>query len=159
MILEDVTISEILEFGKTITQDELKYYDDFDAKSIIQKGVYAKGIKINRRLIGIGGFMRTYGVNNTFYMIKKEYQGKGLGNFITENNIAYAKRHKIPLLFYICSTANAPIIHAIKKYGDKEVCIHKDKRYSYIGITNKGKLMGYFLPIVVRLFVLIKKRS
>jgi GNAT superfamily N-acetyltransferase len=156
--LEDATIKELFEFGESVTQEELRYFDDFRVDFLVKHGIYIKGIKIGDKLAGIGGIYKTHGINSAFYMVKREFQGRGIGNYITKNNIDYAKRYNIPLLFYICSNDNAPMIKSVKKYGDKEVFNYKDKRYSYLPITFKGKIIGLFLPLAVRVYVLIKNR-
>lgn len=158
MVLEDVTVKELFEFGDSITQEELRYYDDFRVDFLVEHGIYIKGIKLGDKLAGIGGIYKTHGINSTFHMVKKEFQGRGIGNFITKNNIEYAKGHNIPLLFHICSNNNIPMIKSVKKYGDKEVFNYKGKRYSSTAITFKGKIIGLFLPLAVRVYVLIKNR-
>jgi len=159
MILEDVTTEEIIEFGRSITQEELRYYDDFNVGFILEHSIYIEGIRVNDKLVGIGGIYKTHGVHSTFHMIKKESQGKGYGNIITKNNVDYAKRNNIPFLFYICSKDNIPIIKSINKYGDKEVLIYKDKRYSYMPITLKGKIIGLTLPLMVRIFIKFRRNK
>lgn len=159
MFLEDVTIKELLDFGSSVTREMLRYYDDFQVDFILEHCIYIKGIRVNGELAGIGGIYKTHGIHSTFYMVKKEFQGRGIGNIITKNNLDYAKGNNISLLFYICSNDNVPIIKSVKKYGDREVFNYKGKRYSYVPITFTGKIIGLVLPLVVGLYVLINRRK
>ena len=65
MIWEDVTIKELFEFGSSITQQELKYYDDFEISFILEHGVYIKGISAEGELAGFGGIYKTHGIHRT----------------------------------------------------------------------------------------------
>lgn len=158
LCLDNVTQDEIRQLSNEITDSERKYYKDFDAENILKKSVYIKGVRVNDKLAGISGITLTHGMYSTFHMIKQEYQGKGLGKILAINNIEYSRQHRIPLLIFIIDEDNIASIKNGVTSGDKEIFRYRRKRYSYVALNTKGKIIGWMLP-VMKLYFMLKKTA
>lgn len=154
--LDNTTENEIRQLEHEIMDSDRKYYPDFSADYILKHSVYVKGAKVDDCLVGIGGITYTHGIYSTFHMIKKEYQGKGIGKMLCLNNLNYCRMHDIPLLVFIIFEGNIAAIKNGITSGDIELFRYKGKRYSYVVFNNRGKWISYILPVALRIFAFIK---
>jgi RimJ/RimL family protein N-acetyltransferase len=115
----------IVDFIASLSDSEKKFYD-IGKDNVLDSLVYVQCYKDNSQIVGIGGIAKWRKcIPHTFYMIKEQYQGKGIGTEFAVNNVSYARRH----FKYIATIVDKPSVKAVK--------IAKRQGFKFIGEYDK----------------------
>ena len=150
--LEDVTKDEIAKFIDGLTANETKYYDIVD-DNIINSVMMIKCLRnTDGTLIGIGGVAKWYKMfPHTFYMIKEEWQGQGIGNIFANNNIKFAK-NRLWGIFTIVDAGNIKAVKIADRHGIKLISRIDKRYYGYRSFSVIGDIVKLFFPVMIRIY-------
>ncbi len=117
----DVDVAEINTFYNSLT-DELKYVDQNPLKPP-GKLEFVTGHRVDGKLVGIAGLNRYYySFHFAFYMVRTEFQGKGLGKQLVNALIAYAREEGHSFLLISIHRENTPSLALCQRVGAKLMC-------------------------------------
>lgn len=139
-------LTELKQFFRSL--DYEKKLADFDV-NLVMKSEYFTMERVNGEIAGVAGLWKeTKYVSALFLVVKKNHQGKKIGNKLMENLTNYAMRHKnfITLKTYDDKRYSAAI-HLYKKYGFKCKFKHNDKIWMYLPFNFRGKLCCMLLKM------------
>jgi RimJ/RimL family protein N-acetyltransferase len=143
--LSEIEKIELNSFFESLTESELKYYKIKDDK-VLDSLEYIQYYRNGNNIYGIGGIAKWYKViPHTFYMLKENYQGRGIGKILALMNIEYAKKH----LTYLTTIVDKENIKAVKiadKTGFKLVGQDNSKYYYIKSFKKIGKIVEYVAP-------------
>ena len=152
MELEDIKIVEIRPFFDLLTVES--EYFKFSVDRILNTAAFVKGVRRDGQLAGVGGLIKSFGlVLLSFHMVKSDFQRRGIGNEITKVIIAFAKRKGRSLFLGTVKKGNTSSIIMTKKQGYIIFYEDSDKYWMLFPLNKKGKIIGRFLPLVVRLYL------
>lgn len=157
MLINNVTRRELSEFILRLTEQETKFYDI--KKENLKSFVYVNGYKANHQLVGVGGIGKYFHlIPHTFYMIKQEYQGCGLGSMFAVENMKYAEK-KYPFLITIIESGNIRAMKIAERWGFKLV-IRRDTHSCYYKHFNGwGEIFGVIFPVLAAIHYFVKGRK
>ena len=157
MLINNVTRRELSEFILRLTEQETKFYDI--KKENLKSFVYVNGYKASGHLVGVGGIGKYFHlIPHTFYMIKQEYQGCGIGSLFSLENMKYAEK-KYPCLVTIIEAGNLRAMKIAERRGFKLAIRRDTHSYYYKHFNGWGELFGVIFPVLVAIHYFIKRRE
>lgn len=151
MKLEDITLEEVKPFFNSLTV-EFRYFVA-PVEEILDKAVFIKGVRINNELAGIGGITLSYRFFPLlFWVVKSEFQKKGIGYQLSENIINFARNRYSFLLLHVMKE-NVPAVKLYQKTGFR-TCYEAGDRYRmYLPLNRKGSIICRFLPLIYAVYL------
>ena len=157
MLVNNVTRQELEGFIFRLNEQETKFYDI--KKENLDTFVYINGYKANGHLVGIGGIGKYFHlIPHTFYMIKQEYQGCGIGSTLSFENMEYARK-KYPFLVTIIEAGNVRAMKIAEHRGFKLALRRDIHSYYYKHFNGWGEIFGVVFPVLVAIHYSIKRRK
>jgi RimJ/RimL family protein N-acetyltransferase len=154
MLKNNITRWELSSFIRRLTEQETKYYDI--RKENLKTFVYVNGYVANDRLVGVGGIAKYYYlIPHTFYMIKQEYQGCGIGSIFSLENMKYAEK-KYSFLVTIIEEGNVRAMKIAEHRGFKLALRRDTHSYYYKHFNGWGELFGIIFPVLVAIHYFLK---
>lgn len=145
MDLNDIKLKEIEPFFDSLGEEiELL---QMTAKEVLVAD-FVTGVRYEEELAGIAGYRLWCGfVPNSFDVVASRFQGKGFGNQLEKQRLAYAKIH----YSYIISIISDPENHQSSlylglKYGMKKFREKRDTVYLCISFNTRGRIICWLLP-------------
>ena len=150
MKLENVTLEEVRSFLNSLTVEE-KYFPCL--RDAVMSAEFITGVRINNELAGIGGITlscRFFPL--PFWVVKSEFQKKGIGYQLSENIIDFARNRYSFLLLHVMKE-NIPAVKLYQKTGFR-TCYEAGDRYRmYLPLNRKGSIMCRFLPLIYMVYL------
>lgn len=150
--LDNVNHKDLSAFLQSLTKKEMRYYNIYEDK-IIETNFFMKGFYDDDRLVAVGGLAKWYRLfPHAFYMIKEEYQGRGIGTKFSELNLQYAIKKDMPFIFGSAKLDNIRSIKIITKLGYKKVWADNENYYSILLLKPNWAFVKVFLKIVLPIY-------
>ncbi|MCK4347939.1 MAG: GNAT family N-acetyltransferase [Thermoplasmatales archaeon] len=149
--LQDITPQELKSFI------EAYFSGNVFAEELQREAIFIKGVRIGNKLAGIGGLLMHYHFFPfSFYFVKPEFRGRGVGNELTNSIVKFAKKKRFCLFFAVVSKNNTPSIIMHQRRGHM-IFYTTDKYYFMLFPLNKaGEIMGkYFMPVIANIYLLL----
>ena len=147
MKLQNINLEELDSFYNALTTEK-KYFDQTPLKP---PGTleFLTGVRIDNELVGIGGLARYfYFWHFTFWIVKVEFQRKGLSKQIANNLITYAKGRDYSFLLISVNKENTSSLASWLKMG-AETLYYADNVYRMGCYLNwRGKVV---CKVIVRI--------
>lgn len=149
MELEGVCFEEIKPFCDSLTIEK----EDFDPLRYALNAEFVVGVKRDGNLAGLGGVVRSYKYfHSCFWVVKSEFQRKGIGYEISQRIIDFARRR---YSFLILSTLSklTPAINLYIKSGFRFYYKKGDNYYMCLPLNKRGGFICKFLPLIMRAYL------
>lgn len=149
MKLQNVALEEIKPFIDSLTV--WKYFKQ--PLDIVLNAEFITGVRIDNSLAGIGGITISYRIFPLcFYIVKSEFQRKGVGYEIAQEIINFA-RNKYSFLMLTVSKENTPAVNLYHKSGFRIIYRLDDIYWMFFPLNKRGEIIGRFLPLIIRLYL------
>jgi len=160
MIGENLKLHEVKGFLDSLGEERQLATLDFE---LVQKAEFIAGERIDKEIAGIIGIWKTYRFFPTlFIVVKKEYQGKGVGDRLMKKEIEYARGiHSFLTLSTFDNGNYDAAIHLYKKWGFESFSRSGSKIWMCTPFDSKGKAICISLPLIffaIRFFFRIISR-
>ena len=145
-----------------ITEDLNKYgneLDDFLGKLDIEKEIF----NLNKErvmksellvaafdgdeIIGLAGLERKYGFARDYILVRKDYQGKGLGKRFFLKLVAEAKENKYNIIMAIIDGVNIGALKLDRAAGYRRVGKRENLFYSFKPLSARGFSLYYLIRL------------
>lgn len=149
--LEEIELEEIEPFFSSLST-ELKCFG-VSVAEILKKSVYIRGVRVNGELAAVGSLRKfAWRLLLSTYMVKSEFQRRGIGNDLTRSFVRFSIRGRIPIILATVRKANAPMLTMTQRHGYR-ICNDLGDNYCmYLPLDWRGKLLGKFLPMLVGVY-------
>lgn len=153
MELEGVKIEEIRPFFASLTVETATL--PVSADLLLGVCIYMKGVKIDNKLVGLGGLGKSFGYFLTsFHVVKSEYQGRGIGGEIFKAIIKYAKKKKYCFIFSQVAHGNTSAFAMNAKAGQRVLYDDGVLYWLACPLNKVGEIMvGYILPVIFMVYL------
>jgi GNAT superfamily N-acetyltransferase len=147
MELQDVKIDEISPFFNSLGREREMVMMTAEA---VMACNFVAGARSQGELAGLTGIRTQYGfIPSLFIVVKKKYQGLGLGNKLLEKNISYARKK---YNFLSLDTWQQPEYDAAQhiyiKHGFRPVYKKGNHLWMCIPFNKRGNMVRNFLPLI-----------
>lgn len=150
MKLENIATEEIKPFFDSLTVEEKFFEQPLD---IVLNAEFVTGVRSNNRLAGIGGITISYRIFPLcFYIVKSEFQGKGLGYEISQKIINFAI-DRYSFLLLVVNKVNTPALKLYHKSGFRIIHEHDDSYWMILSLNKRGEIISKFLPAIIRVYL------
>ncbi|MBT9151418.1 MAG: hypothetical protein DDT40_01611 [candidate division WS2 bacterium] len=139
MELDGIELEEIKPFydSLAVEKDQLR----FPLEEIL-KSKFIKGVRVDGKLAGIGGITLSYRLFPfCFWVVKSEFQRKGVGYEIAQGIISFA-RDKHSFLMLTASKGNTPAINLYRKSGFRIIYRLDDIYWMFFPLNKRGGIIG-----------------
>jgi GNAT superfamily N-acetyltransferase len=147
---------ELKEFLNSLTVEELGQYNILN-DDILHNYIYLEKVHKDNKLIAIGGIAKWYRLfPHLFFMVKTEYQSKGIGSQLGDKALEYANIHRLPFMVGAAKYSSPRSLKIIHKLGYRRVwddgiiyysVLLLNKRWSFIRILLKAFVPLYCSPL------------
>jgi len=149
MRLQNVALEEIKPFIDSLTV--WKYFKQ--PLDIVLNAEFITGVRIDNRLAGIGGITISYRIFPLcFYIVKSEFQRKGVGYEIAQEIISFA-RNKHSFLALTVSKENTAALKLYHKTGFRIAYKQGNSYWMFFPLNKRGEIIGRFLPLIIRVYL------
>jgi len=155
MELQNIKIEEIEPFFNSLTHE--KELMRLPLKGILSSE-FITGVRVNDKLAGIAGIVKTQPlIPSCYFVVKSEYQGKGVGSKLGRDVLEYAKGNYSYLTLYTMETKKyEPARHLYNKLGFRTFYPFYRKRiyqklnqcWMCLYFNRKGEVICKFLPLI-----------
>ena len=153
MKLDNITIKEAESFIAELTPKETKSFN-IESELTIRTSVFIKGIRNGSGLSAIGGIAKHYNLfYYPYYIVREEYQGKGIGSELANSNFEFAEKKGILLFVTSVDRQNTFSVYILKKQGYKVITSYKESDYTYVPFSKRGEVIAKLLPIIIRIYL------
>lgn len=150
MKLENIALEEIKPFIDSLTVEEKHFGQPLD---IVLNAEFVIGVRINNSLAGIGGITISYQTFPLcFYIVKSEFQRKGIGYKISQQIISFAK-NKYNFLTLTVNKKNTPALKLYHKSGFRIAYELENSYWMFFPLNKRGEIIGRFLPLIIRIYL------
>jgi RimJ/RimL family protein N-acetyltransferase len=150
---DNTDVLEVKNFIYSLTEDEKTFYD-IQKDKVLESLIYIKGVRVDDKLVGIGGIARWYYIfPHAFYMVKTGYQGQGIGGILVDSNVIFAKNN-LKILLNVSDKANIRAVKLVAHRGFKVVGSDKFKNYCYFPLG----CCDWFAKLVIKVRTICFKR-
>lgn len=149
MHLDNVTIDEARTFLSTRTPEERKFYE-IDADREVRTSRFIAGVRSNGVVVGVAGVAVAYHLfPHTYYMVRKENWGNGVGIQLQQKLTGYIQSHKVPFILQTVYIDNVAANKLHDRLGTKVIYKGSDNYHRFRAFTSMGKLVAPFLPLII----------
>jgi GNAT superfamily N-acetyltransferase len=146
MQLDNLAFEEIGPFCNSLTVEK-KYVTQPHEMAL--RAEFVTGVRINGELAGIGGLSRYYLLFPvSFYIVKAEFQRKGVGSQLMKNIIAYAAGMGYNYILSTINTENTPAVIMHLRGGYKTLYESGNEYRMGLPLNRKGRIVCKFLPLI-----------
>ena len=146
MKLENIALEEIRPFVDSLTVEE-KYFEQ--PLDILLNAEFVTGVRLADNLAGIGGITISYRIFPLcFYIVRSEFQGKGIGYEISRKIIRFAKT-RYSFLLLVTHKANISALKLYHKSGFRIVYKRGDSYWMFLPLNKRGGIIGKLLPLII----------
>lgn len=149
--LEDIKLEEVKPFFDSLTAEETEYFG-VSVEQILNTSAYIKGMRVDNKLAGIGGLRKSRGsLLFSFYMVKSEFQRRGIGNKFTEAFVQFAREKRRSFFLATVAKGNTAMIVMTQRQGYKIVYEADDTYWMFLPVTKRGQIIARFVPPLLRI--------
>jgi len=153
MKLDNITIKEAESFIAELTPKETKSFN-IKSELTIRTSVFIKGVRNGNGLSAIGGIAKHYNLfYYPYYIVREEYQGKGIGSELANSNFEFAEKKGILLFVTSVDRQNTFSVYILNKQGYKVITSYKESDYTYVPFGKRGEVIAKLLPIIIRVYL------
>lgn len=154
IMLNKKTIQELKKFFDSLVEEKKLAKFDID---LVLRSEFIAIERVGKEIAGVVGVWKIFYIFPTlFIVVKKDYQGKNVGNKLMQKEIEFARyAYNFIILKTFENGKYDAAIHLYKKYGFRVFLKRKSKIWMCNSFNSKGKIICKLLPLFFSLMLYV----